>query len=155
MPLSVHPSRRIRELNAVFHSRLLAQPGIRDEFRAHIQRDSAAGSILAAWALGANDAVATIAASLRSSWDSNVLWRQGSPDDELMDIQDHLEEIVSSVIQAVAEPVQLYQQFSPLAQPPRNDSDTSDAVNFGEHFQDLVARIRTSGLGALAWMLGM
>lgn len=155
MPLSVHPNRRIRELNANFHSKLVSQPGIRDEFHAFIQRNSSAGSVLAAWILGANDVVTTTAASLQSSWNSSILWRQESTDAELISIHEQLDDIVSSVIQAVTEPESLYQQFSPLTPLAKDNSDGSEEVHFGEHFHDLFSRIRTSGLNALAWILGM
>ncbi|KAF8605670.1 hypothetical protein BDV93DRAFT_521494 [Ceratobasidium sp. AG-I] len=153
VPLSIHPSRRIRELNAIFHSKLVSQPGIQDELRAFIERDSSAESVLAAWMLGANDVVTTVATSLRSSWNSNILWREESLDAELISIQDHLDEIVASVIQAVTEPEALYQQFSPLAQLPKDGIDSLEAVHSGERLHDLIARIRTSGLSVLGWIL--
>ncbi|KAG8696873.1 listerin E3 ubiquitin protein ligase 1, partial [Ceratobasidium sp. 394] len=55
VPLSVHPSRRIRELNASLHSKLVSQPELQDELQAFLLSHSDAGTLLAAWLLGAND----------------------------------------------------------------------------------------------------
>ncbi|KAG9102281.1 hypothetical protein FS749_009621 [Ceratobasidium sp. UAMH 11750] len=101
---------------------------------------SDAGTLLAAWLLGANDVITSIATSLRSCWTSTVLWRQKADETGLLDIQDRLEDLVSSVIQALAEPKALYQQFAPLAAASKDSTDRD-------------ARIRTSALGAIGWML--
>ncbi|KAG8717628.1 listerin E3 ubiquitin protein ligase 1, partial [Ceratobasidium sp. 395] len=146
--LSVHPSRRIRELNATIHSKLVSKPELRDELQTFFLSRSEAGTLLAAWFLGANDVVIPIATSLRSSWDSTVLWRQGTDQTGLLDIQDRLDDLVSSVIQAVVEPEALYQEFAPLAAATKDSTDKADALNAHEQSRDRDARIRTSGLEA-------
>ncbi|KAG9125401.1 hypothetical protein FRC07_007760 [Ceratobasidium sp. 392] len=152
VPSSVHPSRRIRELNAAVHSKLVSKPELRSELQAFLLSRSEAGTLLAAWLLGANDTVGPIAALLRSSWDLTILWRQGTEEIELLDIQDQLDDLVSSVIQAIAEPDTLYQQFAPLAAATKDGTDKAEALNAHEQSQDRDARIRTSGLGALGWI---
>ncbi|KAG8794616.1 listerin E3 ubiquitin protein ligase 1 [Ceratobasidium sp. 428] len=152
--LSVHPSRRIRELNATIHSKLVSKPELRDELQTFFLSRSEAGTLLAAWFLGANDVVIPIATPLRSSWDSTILWRQGTDQTGLLDIQDRLDDLVSSVIQAVVEPDTLYQEFAPLAAATKDGTDKADALNAHEQSLDRDARIRTSGLGALGWIFG-
>jgi hypothetical protein len=154
VPLSVHPSRRLRELNATLHSRLLDRP-IREELQSFILGDPSAGSFLAAWALGSNDTVSTVAHLLKSSWNSNISWRSDSLEEQLIEIQDHVEDMVSAIVLAVIDPGQLYRQFAPLlARATKDATESSDATDFGENTQDRDARIRTAALNTLGWILG-
>ncbi|KAG8744954.1 hypothetical protein FRC10_009189 [Ceratobasidium sp. 414] len=129
-------------------------PGLRDELHAFLLSHSDAGTLLGAWTLGANDMVTPIATSLRSCWDSTILWRQEADTTDLLDIQDQLEDLVSSVIQALVEPDALYQRFAPLTATTKDGTDKADSLNAHEQPQDRDARIRISALGAVGWMLG-
>ncbi|CAE6481494.1 unnamed protein product [Rhizoctonia solani] len=149
--LSVHPNRRLREMSAAIHSKLLDQPGIRDEMQSYTLRESNAGTVVAAWALGANDIVPTIANSLKASWDSNITWHTSASDGQLIDIQDHADQLVSTLIQAIVDPEQLYRQFAPLLA--NSSKESAQADETGEHVQDRDARIRTAGLKSIAWIL--
>lgn len=154
VPLSVHPSRRLRELTATLHSKLFEQSSIRDELQSLILRDPAVASFLAAWALGSNDIIPGIAGTLKSSWDSNILWRLDSSDNTLIEISDHVDDMLSSILQAVVDPDQLYRQFAPLlARSTKDGVESSDATSVSEDIQDRDARIRTTGLNTLGWML--
>ncbi|CAE6527519.1 unnamed protein product [Rhizoctonia solani] len=134
--LSVHPNRRLR---------------IREEIQSYILRELSSGSFLAAWALGANDIVPSVANSLRASWDSNIAWHTNAPEGQLIDIQDHVDDLVSILIQAIADPEQLFRQFAPLLALSSKDGTSSDDT--GEHSQDRGARIRTAGLNSITWIL--
>ncbi|KAH7332749.1 hypothetical protein B0J17DRAFT_677411 [Rhizoctonia solani] len=149
--LSVHPNRRLREMSAALHSKLLEQPSIRDEMQSYTLRESNAGTVVAAWALGANDIVPSIANSLKASWNSNINWHTSAPQGQLIDIQDHADDLVSTLIQAIVDPEQLCRQFAPLLANPSKEGAQTDET--GEHSQDRDARIRTAGLNSIAWIL--
>ncbi|KAG8733555.1 hypothetical protein FRC11_005224 [Ceratobasidium sp. 423] len=149
--LSVNPNRRLRELSATIHSRLLEQPDIRDEVQSYILREPNSGSFLAAWALGVNDTVPSVANSLKVSWNSNIAWHTAAPEGQLIDIQDHVDDLISTLILAIADPEQLFRQFAPLLAISSKDSSSSEDT--GEHSQDRDARIRTAGLNSITWIL--
>ncbi|KAG9100434.1 hypothetical protein FRC06_004143 [Ceratobasidium sp. 370] len=128
-------------------------PELREELQAFLQSHSDSGTLLAAWILGANDVVTPIATCLRSSWNSTVSWRQEADETGLLDIRDRLEDPVSTVIQALVEPDVLYQHFAPLAAATKDGTDKADTINAHEQPQDRDARVRTSALGAIGWML--
>ncbi|EUC55355.1 E3 ubiquitin-protein ligase listerin, putative [Rhizoctonia solani AG-3 Rhs1AP] len=149
--LSVHPNRRLRELSATLHSRLLEQPGIRDEVQSYTLREPNAGTFIAAWALGANDIIPSISKPLKASWSSNIAWYTTAPESQLIDIQDHLDDLISALLQAIVDPEQLYHQLAPLLA--HFSKESPDAEDLGEHSQDRNARIRTAGLNSIAWIL--
>ncbi|CUA69442.1 E3 ubiquitin-protein ligase listerin [Rhizoctonia solani] len=148
--LSVHPNRRLRELSATIHSKLLEQSGIRDEVQYYILRESNAGTFIAAWVLGANDVVPSISKPLKASWDSSIAWDAADLDGQLIDIQDHMSDLIPTILQAIVDPGQLYRQFAPLLAHFSKEGDTDD---LGEDSQDRDVRIRTAGLNSVAWIL--
>ncbi|CAE6428146.1 unnamed protein product [Rhizoctonia solani] len=149
--LSVHPNRRLRESSAIIHSKLFEQPILRDEAQSYILRESNAGTFLAAWALGANDVVPTIANTLRVSWDLNITWHTTAPQNQFIDIQDHVEYLVATLLQAIIDPEQLYQNFAPLLA--ASSKDLIDVVDTGEYLRDRNGRIRTAGLNSITWII--
>ncbi|QRW10625.1 E3 ubiquitin-protein ligase listerin [Ceratobasidium sp. AG-Ba] len=126
---------------------------LRDELQSFVSSHADAGTMISAWVLGANDIVPSVAASLKSCWDSVVHWRLDISRDVLLDIQERLEELVSSVLQAVVEPDSVYRRFAPLAAPTKDSTDKSEAANAHEQPHDRDARLRTSGLGAIRSIL--
>ncbi|QRW23508.1 E3 ubiquitin-protein ligase listerin [Rhizoctonia solani] len=149
--LSVHPNRRLRESSAIIHSKLFEQPILRDEAQSYILREPNAGTFLAAWALGANDVVPTIANTLRVSWDLNITWHTTAPQNQFIDIQDHVEYLVATLLQAIIDPEQLYQNFAPLLA--ASSKDLIDVVDTGEYLRDRNGRIRTAGLNSITWII--
>ncbi|KAJ1302223.1 hypothetical protein OPQ81_001046 [Rhizoctonia solani] len=148
--LTVHPNRRLRELSASLHSRLLEQPGMREEVQSYTLREPNVGTFLAAWALGANDIVPNIAHSLKGSWDSSIAWHTIAPEGQLIDIQDRADDLVSTIIQAIVDPEQLFSRFAPLLSASKEGTDVDDT---GESLQDRNSRIRTAGLNSISWIL--
>ncbi|CAE6368756.1 unnamed protein product [Rhizoctonia solani] len=151
VPLTVHPNRRLRESNATIHSKLFEQPGLRDEAQSYVLREPNAGILLAAWVLGANDIIPTIANTLKASWDSNIASHTTSPENQLVNIQDHVEHLVSTLTQAITYPEQLYRQFAPLLA--ISAKDDIDATDTGEHPRDRDGRIRTMGINSVTWII--
>ncbi|ELU39991.1 hypothetical protein AG1IA_05974 [Rhizoctonia solani AG-1 IA] len=120
--------------SAIIHSKLFEQPILRDEAQSYILREPNAGTFLAAWALGANDVVPTIANTLRVSWDLNITWHTTAPQNQFIDIQDHVEYLVATLLQAIIDPEQLYQNFAPLLA--ASSKDLIDVVDTGEYLRD-------------------
>ncbi|KDN48410.1 hypothetical protein RSAG8_03002, partial [Rhizoctonia solani AG-8 WAC10335] len=149
--LSVHPNRRLRELSAIIHSRLLEQSGIRDEVQSYTLREPNAGAFIVAWALGANDIVPGISKSLKASWNANIAWHTTAPEGQLIDIQDHVDDLITALLQAIVDPEQVYRQLAPLLA--HFSKESTEADDLGEHLHDLDARIRTAGLNSIAWIL--
>lgn len=137
-------------MSATIHSRLLEQPGIRDEMQSYTLREPNAGTVVAAWALGANDVVPSIANLLRASWNAHIAWHTPAPEGQLINIQDHTDDLASTLIQAIVDPEQLYSQFAPLLA--NSSKESAHADDTGEHELDRDARIRSAGLNSIAWI---
>ncbi|CEL60387.1 hypothetical protein RSOLAG1IB_09605 [Rhizoctonia solani AG-1 IB] len=149
--LSVNPNRRLRELSAIIHAKLFEQSDLRDEAQSYLLREPNAGTMLAAWALGANDVVPGIANTLKASWNSNIAWHTTTPENQLIDVQDHVDHLISVLIQAIIDPEQLYGQFAPLLA--ISSKDNADAADSAEHLRDRDGRIRTMGINSIAWVV--